>query len=146
MSLPTLFHYTSRAHLPNILRAGFLTVTESNIGSSSRHWKPYGEHVGPDVVWLTEVSDLKAGHGLDCGVLNKLEIRFTVKASAIHWPSFAAIYGINKSWYRALNRKGGGSAKKWWVSHDVIPASDWVEVYDIERGCSINPSAMEAAA
>jgi hypothetical protein len=42
-----LYHFTSPYHLPAILDADRLTVTESNISNTR-------EHKGPDVVWLTD--------------------------------------------------------------------------------------------
>ena len=102
-----LYHYTSTRHLPYILKAGYLDVTESNIGSGVPEHDPYGEHVGPDVVWLTTSENPGHKQGLttsaDTGWPDKTEIRFTVDVpDALHWPKWSRSQGIDKRWARCL--------------------------------------------
>lgn len=49
-----LYHVTCRQHLTAIIRSGTLAMAESNIGSPWPWSKPFAEHIGPDVVWLTD--------------------------------------------------------------------------------------------
>lgn len=126
-----LYHYTSELHLPHIRAAGFLETTESNIGSPSLEMLPYGEHIGPDVVWLTDVPDVRNGHGLNTGLsgLRKTAVRFSVMVSdAIPWAKFAHDHGINRRWFAALDASGGGTARHWWVCPRRIYAPEWQSV------------------
>lgn len=128
----TLYHYTSEFHLPLILTTGFLKTTESNIGSPSLEMRPYGEHVGPDVVWLTDVPNVRNGHGLampDASYPSKYAVRFSLNVpDAIPWAKFASDHGINRRWYDLLNKTGGGTARHWWVSPRSIYAPEWQSV------------------
>ncbi len=126
-----LYHFTSLMHWPLIINDGFLRRTESNIGSGNPRLKPYGEHVGPDVVWLTDLSDPTPQSCGLVGIRDKTRLRITVKISdAKKWPDFAAAHGINKRWYRLLGR--GGRPQCWWVVERIIPQTDWIAVD--ERG------------
>ena len=126
-----LYHFTSTHHWPAIIAAEFLKTTESNIGSVNELWKPFGEHVGPDVVWLTDMPEITAkGCGLNGSRLDKTEIRITVEvADAISWPAFAAKHGINKKWYRALG--SGRRPETWWVVPRRIYRVEWIDVVTV---------------
>jgi hypothetical protein len=118
-----LYHFTSFYHLHKILADGFIRVTESNIGSPFKEWLPYGEHVGPDVVWLTESKE-KLDNGLIGGAVDKQKIRFEIEIeNAIRWRDFANQYKINPKWYRRLDITGNYTAKNWWVSTMRIPVN-----------------------
>ncbi len=122
-----LYHFTSLYHLPLIRQAGFLKLVESNIGSPDKRFLPYGEHVGPDVVWLTERMD-PSGHGLGGASVDKRKVRieFNIEdmESAIRWRDFANQHGINREWYRIMDKSGDYTARYWWVSRLEIPVGE----------------------
>lgn len=130
MSEVTLYHFTARAHLDSILADGFLDVTESNV--SMRR-----EHAGPDVVWLTTNPDPSAhDHGLTARMngVSKKAIRFAVKVdrrAAHKWRDWATRHGIDRGWLTTLAKVGGSST--WRVVERPIPASQWIEIWDVER-------------
>jgi hypothetical protein len=111
-----LYHYTSLVHLELIKQDGIIKTTESNIGSPSPLWKPYGNNIGPQVVWLTDQPEVKTGHGLDSNVVNKFQVRLKFDLpDAIRWVEFANQHGINKKWYRILDKTGNYTARHWYV-------------------------------
>lgn len=122
-----LYHFTSEFHLPLIMSDGFLKLTESNIGSPRSDLLPYGEHIGPDVVWLTDLPEAST-LGIDDSFFNKLKVRFTVEIEAESWQKFAKRHNINRKWYRILDETGGFTAKNWFISEKPIFAKDWLEI------------------
>lgn len=111
-----LYHYTSRHHHKQIVDSGVIKTTESNIGSGHPDFKPYGVDVGPRVVWLTSQPDVVDGHGLNGSLYNKFEVRFQFDlVDAIKWSDFATQHGINKHWYRILDKAANYTARYWWV-------------------------------
>lgn len=123
-----LYHYTSKLHWPLIQAAGFLKLTESNVGSPCRELLPYGEHFAPDVVWLSDSDSVKYGsHGLVSSV-DKTEIRITVDADAEKWESFATRHGINRKWYRLLDATGGYTSLNWYVYEKPIQIPEFIAV------------------
>lgn len=127
-----LYHFTSPERLTMIRITGEIRVTESNIGSNRPDIRPYGEHVGPDVVWLTDVGVVSArGAGLDRTPdgTDKTAVRITVDVpdhEVIWWPDFAVEHGMHKAWRRALER--GRDPRSWFVLTRPIPRAEWVDV------------------
>jgi hypothetical protein len=122
----TLYHFTSYYHLAMIRQAGYLRLTESNIGSPDPNIKPFGENVGPRVVWLTENPDAQLDNGLVGCTIDKRAVRFTIEIDekeVMRWRDFANLHGIHHKWYRALDISGGYTAKYWWVSTKEIPVT-----------------------
>jgi hypothetical protein len=126
-----LYHFTSVERIPLIQAAGFLRVTESNIGSGRPDWPPYGEHAGPDVVWLTnEPEPDKVGLGV--GTVDGSDetlVRITVDIAdgdVMWWPDFRTLHGIHPRWRRALEK--GRNPDSWWVVSRNIVASEFVAV------------------
>lgn len=108
-----LYHFTARFYLPSILGSGRLLLTESNLS-------PYVTDAGPRVVWLTDSAN-PTDHGLSPA---KREVRIDVDTTAaVRWADFAALHGINRQWYRVLDRTGGFTARHWWVSAVEIPVT-----------------------
>lgn len=129
-----LYHFTCKEHLASILSDRCLFPSESNIGSPLKHVKPFGAHYAPDVVWLTNKPDVKHGcHGL-LGPSDKAAIRITVDVDAIPWIVFAKKHGINKKWYRALDKTGGKTSNHWFVFEGKILISEWKEVRVMATG------------
>ncbi|MGP5641029.1 hypothetical protein ACTXPS_16505 [Brachybacterium tyrofermentans] len=134
MSTLTLHHFTSPEHLPLILEAGFLKVTESNISFKR-------EHAGPDVVWLTTHETADAGLGLQAGAFgalanDKTAIRFTVEVDSrqIHkWRIWAAAHGSSAETVKRLSEVGGGSGS-WRVTERPIMSAQWTEIRDMRTG------------
>ena len=121
----SFFHFTSKLHLPLILEAGILRVTESNIS-------PYKTHEGPDVVWLL---DEKAGqpergmHGL-IGDNDKTAVRFEVDVPAIRWLDWEPVRNMEDWWLKTLIRAGGGdeAAEHWYVWPVGILRKRWIGI------------------
>lgn len=123
-----LFHYTGQFHLATIMSAGFLKVTESNVGSGSPLMPPMGVRVGPDVVWLT-TSVTGDGCGLESfGVGSaKREVRFTVDVDdAVRWIDWPPAQLMHPRWRAGLTRNA--NADSWYVVERPIPMAEWVAV------------------
>lgn len=117
----TLYHFTSRYHLPRIGSSGVLNTTESNV--SVRR-----EHAGPDVVWLLDTPTAGAPHGLDGSAVDKREVRITVRTRAMLWSEFDRRHPCD--WRADFLARGGGevAASHWYVALRPIPISEWVSV------------------
>ena len=127
----TLYHFTSQIHLPMIQAAGQLRTTESNIGSVTPIRPPYGDHIGPDVVWLLDTADLDGRrHGLQGSSADKTRVRFTVRARATRWVSWPPAQRMHPEWREEFIRDGGGpaAARRWWVSERPIPSTAWLQI------------------
>jgi len=147
-----LYHYTTVLHLPSIGADGHLKVTESNIGGPpGKSIEPSGEHVGPDVVWLTDRDGLttnrdtlRAGCALSSGSfsilsVDKTVVRFTVEVpdeDVMRWEDFAKEHGISRRWQRILE-KWPRRPNWWFVVQRPIGSEEWVEV------CSTYGEEME---
>lgn len=62
-----LYHFTSEAHLPGILESRAILPTESNIGSPSPDWQPYGQNVGPRV-GKARILMIRSQDGTPCAI------------------------------------------------------------------------------
>jgi hypothetical protein len=126
-----LYHFTSPERLTAILAEGVIRTTESNIGSGRPDLPPCGDHVGPDVVWLTDRQEPDArGLALDLQIdgTDKTGVRITVEVpDAEHWPAFATAYGMNATWRRAMEEDR--APQTWWV---VARPITMIEVIAIE--------------
>lgn len=128
----TFFHYTSREHFDVIVHAGVIFPTESNVGGVLPWEPPYGERVGPDVVWLLDSSDPFAfNHGLApdrFNGLNKRAIRIEVDVPAIRWLDWEPAQQMHPSWRQTLVDIAGGeeAAEHWYVWPAAIRRSRWV--------------------
>lgn len=110
-------HFTSEFHLGLITAAGLINATESNIGSGRRDWRPFGEHVGPDVVWLTDDPDPDEDQSFRGSLLNKTAVRLDVDVDAIKWTTWGPAKRMHRDWRRALVLAAGGRhvTDHWWV-------------------------------
>jgi hypothetical protein len=144
-----LYHYTTKMHIPQILYDGVLKTTESNIGAprdvAYRNVEPRGEHVGPDVVWLTDQDGSSPHHrstpetlAHSLALVNpafkdnafKVDVRFAldVPDDAVRpWADFADEHGMNPRWRRRFEKEP--HRPYWWfVVEREIPRSEWVEI------------------
>lgn len=130
-----LWHWTSRHHLPKILRDGYLDLTESNLiapGDLTRSDVP--------VCWFLDVPLLgNSPHGLTGSMVDKSEIRIAVDvphAWSRAWLPWAEALGIERSWLDALVNVGGGrqAAERWWVTTRRVDKSLWLAVENAYSG------------
>lgn len=130
MNTPALFHFTALGHLPTIVDAGFLKLTESN---ASR----LRTHAAPPVVWLTTTPIAGTKHGLNAGVnepgtaADKTRVRFEVDVpDAEPWLGSELYHQTEPAWRRTLISTGGGmaAARTWWMAPSVIPAERWISL------------------
>jgi hypothetical protein len=132
------YHFTSETHLPLILDAGYLKLSESNVGSGIPSLPPFGDHAGPDVVWLLDVPTVRHhSHGLAGASVDKTAIRFTVHApDAVRWLNWQPAMQMHPEWRQIFVRVGGGSAdsRHWYVVEHEIHAADWLEIRDMKTG------------
>jgi hypothetical protein len=127
-----IYHFTSKYHLPLILKDGFLHLTESQLkpptptegqqlkqGDYSSLDKKAEELYKP-VVWLTDNSQ-PSNMGLDGSVFNKKEIRLTLKARGHYekWDIWGRKNRIDVKWAEALQL--GKDSDSWYISEKVIP-------------------------
>ena len=123
----SLFHYTHVRHYLQIVVDGKITTTESNIGSGIPGLLPYGEHIEPDVVWLTD-RDEPIRCGVDVQpvatpvVYDKTRVRLTVDVPAVevhHWPAWSRRHRMNPKWRRRL--EANMSPSRWYVVEATHP-------------------------
>jgi len=122
-----LYHYTSSLHMPSIQYEGMIRTTESNIGSPIPSMPPYGDHYGPDVVWLTNRPDVSTTAVNAMGP--KGDVCITVNVSGLyihHWPKWAREQGINEDWYDVL--ANGFDPESWYISTRPIPITEWMSI------------------
>lgn len=127
------FHFTAEAYVPYLLASGLLLTTESNIGSpegrGTRAMPPVGEHVGPDVVWLTTRDAPEQCGIVSSGMALKAGVRVTVDvadADVSHWPAWAKAQGIHPDWYSVV--VGEYDADSWFVVERNIPWTEWIAI------------------
>jgi hypothetical protein len=129
-----LLHFTSEPHIEYVLGLGELLTTESNIGAPdipahrSIGIAPLGHHVGPDVVWLTDLDDAhSAGITGGPGAKGAIKVMVDVPDVDLHrWPKWARSHRIDERWYEALAR--GHDPSHWWVVERNVPWSEWVSI------------------
>lgn len=123
-----LFHYTCKEHLPKILKAGYLKLTDSCIippdGTLEtelrcRAYKP--------VVWLTD-SDCPDHLGLAGSCFDKTEIKITVarRSSMKYWKCWKPQKEMPKWWKDAFCK--GMNCTSWYVSEEIIPLSSILKI------------------
>lgn len=132
-----LFHFTSIAKLPAILRSQRLQLSESGISEK----RPMA---GPPVVWLTKNGDPAAeAHGIhhdpvnqklhDYHLIDKTRIRFTVELPNVRvtrWADWARSHGIDRAYLsRVMSIKGAFS---WYVCERPITIESWIMVEDVQ--------------
>lgn len=134
-----LHHFTHLGHAQAILQSGMILPSESNVGSPLPTWPPYGEHVGPDVVWLLDTDTLEDfPHGLIVGGnTDKTRVRFTVELPmAPKWVTWRWTHEMHPQWRDTFMDAGGGmyAAEHWYVWPLEIPAKRWRSVTDMDTG------------
>lgn len=100
----------------------------------------FGEHVGPDVVWLTSDTTPKQDwQSVDLAPSRshrKDEVLFVVDVpdEDVHkWSTWAFTHGISQFWYDALDNDDA-EATNWYVVEREIPKSEWVGIYMAKGG------------
>jgi hypothetical protein len=143
-----LYHFTCWHNYMEIVVAGEITTTESNIGSPYEDWLPFGDHVGPDVVWLTSHGE-PAGNALEGLMIavdddgnvtdsweetppiefDKSRLRITVELpddEPQRWPDFSKRHRMNPKWRRDFEK--GKRPATWWVLERPVRVDEIVEV------------------
>lgn len=123
----TVYHYTHQSHMPSILRAGELRITESNVSFEKAH-------AGPDVLWLSTDPDLIGSTASGLGLFggggeSKAQVRFTLslpKAEVHVWRDWARQHGSNERAISTLAAAGGSDA--WRVIERPVAQSEWVSI------------------
>jgi hypothetical protein len=138
-----LFHYTNWLNCVGIMDSGEIRRTESHIGSADPKMLPCGEHVGPDVVWLTTKSTATA-NGVDrllvtlkqksvqlgCPMiaLDKTQVRLTVEIpdDEVHsWPEWAKAHGIHGRWQ--MTREKNQAPWCWRIAERAVRSDEIVD-------------------
>jgi len=130
-----LYHFTSKYHLPLIMKDGFLMLTESNLKEPVPGKKIGNVFDSKDlykpVVWLSRTADAN-----NCAVMSasvdKSEILITLRERPHYqnWTIWSKENRIKTSWAKRLT--GRYNPNSWYVSESVIPlTSD--EVIKIEN-------------
>ncbi|MCJ0868119.1 hypothetical protein [Streptomyces sp. AP-93] len=126
--MTVLYHYTLVFHLPQILRSGYINVTESNISAGR-------EHAGPDVVWLTAANTADRSGGWYTGShVDKTAVRITVdvpEREVYRWTEWAPRHGCSARTMAALRRVKGGNS--WRVVARRVQCEEWKEIV-VSRG------------
>jgi hypothetical protein len=126
-----LYHFTAEFHLPMIRKSGVLIPTESNIGSPIAGWPPYGQHVGPDVVWLSSAANIVKGLGIIgfTGDFDKTGVRITVDLpdnEVVKWTKWPYRRRMNKHWRKVMEQDQ--LPELWWLIERPIHDYEWVDV------------------
>ena len=106
----------------------------------------FGEHVGPDVVWLTDdPTPCQKWAGLervpdDLFMYAKDAVIFVVDApesDTFKWSEWAFDQGISPYWYDCLDNPGDDGtmdSEHWYVTTREIPKAEWNAVYAAKSG------------
>jgi len=126
-----LYHFTSSRHLPMILEAGYLKLTESNYSFSRAGMYP--------VVWLVDAfhvdgltNGLNTEQTLAIGQ-DKTEIRFSIPMQPHfeRWSSWSKYTRKmkQKDWdILVFAQNSGETHRSWWVSEKIIPLSEVAKI------------------
>lgn len=119
VSMRIFYHYTAIFHLPAILEAGYLKLTESNLRADVEMYKP--------VVWLTTEKEPDPDKlGLSGSIVDKTEIRIHVEKKPnipiTAWEHFSKQNKIDPKWKAALEQ--GQKPETWYISTSKIPLSN----------------------
>lgn len=126
-----LFHYTSLPHMEEIIRAGAIHPSESNIGAP---WQdpiyPYGTHAGPPVVHLMDSPNpFEYDHGLTGATYDKRQVRFEVSIPGIPWGAWEWTQRMSPRWRGILEEQAGaGASNLWRIFPAPISRRRWVSV------------------
>lgn len=119
---------------------GLLDV-EKLVGDMERSQLQFGEHIGPDVVWLTNNPAPRQGwqsYGREIPyVFAKHAVLFTVEVpdeDVLKWSDWARQQNILDWWYDQLDESGDFGADNWYVVPRRIPKSEWVSIHNTETG------------
>lgn len=143
----SLFHFTSLPHLEEIIRAGAIQTTESNIGAP---WQdpiyPYGTHAGPPVVHLMDSPNpFEYDHGLTGATYDKRQVRFEVSIPGIPWGAWEWTQRMSPRWRGILERQAGeGSSAHWYIHPAPIRPRRWVSVSILDSDETPVPDAYKA--
>lgn len=129
-----LYHYTCSFLLPSIMRAGVLTLTESNFSFEKAGLFP--------VVWLADSpSPDNMGLLFDAGMpddLNKTHIRFTLSKRPYmqKWDVWSDANGMDREQKQALIAAASAenTYTSWYVSQQPIPLNDVQVIENIKTG------------
>jgi hypothetical protein len=129
----TLYHYTSRRQLPQILSAGELLMTPNP------HTPPKWGKI--PTLWLTDRDGVDhygdtLAYGLNLNgpqqglIVDRIEVRFTVSVPSDEvptWDEFCDFYDLDKYERRRLAK--WPSRSEWWIPFfRSITSDEWVEV------------------
>ncbi len=132
-----LYHFTSSRHLPMILEAGFLKLTESNYSFDCAGMYP--------VVWMVDTFEVD-GHknGLNDDELlaygqDKTEIRFSIPMMPHFEPWTKWCSATRRMKWRdrdALIQAADAEEthRYWWVSEKIIPLSEVAKIEHTKTG------------
>lgn len=130
----TYFHFTHMHHLSRIFHSRMLRTTESNVGAPyAVPDGPYGNHVGPAVVWLLDEDSITSAdermHGL---YPDKRAVRFEVDVPAVRWLDWAPAKEMSREWREHFLNTAGGleAAEHWFVFPAPIRVRRWVSVHN----------------
>jgi len=126
-----LYHYTCPYLLPAILKAGYLTLTESNFSFEKAGMFP--------VVWLTSSpSPENMGLLFDSNMpddFNKTHIRFTIQIKPYmkQWDEWCDSKGIDLQQKQAIisSASAEDTYESWFVSEQIIPINDVLAIENI---------------
>ena len=121
-----LYHYTAKFHLASILKSKCLTLTESNLRYHVEMYKP--------VVWLTNDANSALGLGLESSMVDKSEIKVTVKflPHFKYWKVWSRKNKIDSKWANGLEK--GNNANSWWISEKIITFDDILKIENVKTG------------
>ena len=141
-----LYHYTSRYQVEQIIEAGYLKLTPSNlikpvdlkiIKNEDGNYdavSAISDSVKP-VVWLTDSLDM-SGHGLenasDPNFKKRIRITIPMKDSYKWWVTWAERNRMNKKWFKAFT--SGKRYGTWYVSEEIITLDEVLLIEDLESG------------
>lgn len=144
--MQNLYHYTSRYQAEQIVDAGYLKLTPSNLIKPvdlrivKQEDGKYGaistisDPVKP-VVWLTDSLDM-SGHNLECphdpNFKKRIRITIPMKDSYKWWVTWAEQNRMNKKWFKAFTR--GKRYGTWYVSEEAILLENVLLIEDLVTG------------
>ncbi|MEO1815520.1 MAG: hypothetical protein ABGU93_08030 [Acetobacterium sp.] len=138
-----LYHYTSRYQAEQIIEAGYLELTPSNlikptdlrtVRYEDGNYGTVSEISDPvkPVVWMTDSLDGSEEYTKNPELKQRIRISIPMKESYKFWVVWAKKNRMNKQWFKDFTQNSRYGT--WYISEDAIPLEDVLMIEDLTTG------------
>lgn len=138
-----LYHYTSRHQVEQIIEAGYLELTPSNlikptdlrmVRYEDGNYGTVSEISDPikPVVWMTDSLDGSEKFTKNNAIKQRIRISIPMKDSYKFWVVWARKNRMNKQWFKDFTQNSHYGT--WYISEEAIPLEDVLMIEDLTTG------------